>query len=197
MILGTNVSRRAALTGPAALLLASSASACDAEEKSGTRPRSKTLVAFFSRSGNTRVIAGQLHRALGTDLFEIQPAQPYPEDYEEQVAQAGGESASGFEPPLKASVPTIAGYDSLFLGFPIWGMTAPPIIRAFLSTHDLSGKTIRPFITHGGYGLGDSISAVRSHAPRSKVLDAFSMEADQEKRTLSQVTNWLREVMPS
>ena len=76
-------------------------------------------------------------------------------------------------------------------------MTAPPIIRAFLSTHDLSGKTIRPFITHGGYGLGDSISAVRSHAPRSKVLDAFSMEADQEKRTLSQVTNWLREVMPS
>ena len=170
------------------------ASVCAAEEDGGARPGSKTLVAVFTRSGNTRVIAGQLQRALGADLFEIQPAQPYPEDYEETVDQARRERDFGFEPALKATVPNIAAYETLFLGFPIWGETTPPIIRAFLSAHDLSGKAIRPFITHGGYGLGSSLSVLRSHAPRARLFDAFSMEADQERRTLNQVTGWLGEI---
>jgi flavodoxin-like protein len=76
-------------------------------------------------------------------MFEIRPAAPYPEDYLT-------------EPALEAKVPGIAGYTTVFLGVPIWGETAPPIIRSFLSAHDLSGKTLIPFITHGGYGLGDS-----------------------------------------
>ena len=88
-------------------------------------------------------------------------------------------------------VPNIAGYDTLFLGFPIWGETAPPVIRSFLRLHDLAGKTVRPFITHGGYGLGSSVSVLRSRAPRARLHEAFSMEADQERRTLNQVTEWL------
>lgn len=154
-------------------------------------PASRTLVAFFSRTGNTKVIAGQIRRAHAADLFEIVPAAPYPEDYEETVAQAQRERDAGFEPPLRETVPAIESYDVIFLGFPIWGTTAPPVIRTFLSNHDLSGKTLIPFVTHGGYGLGSSLEVVRAHAPQARLVDGFTLEADQERRTLEKVTSWL------
>lgn len=154
----------------------------------------KTLVAYLTRSGNTRVIAETLHRKLNADLFEIRPARPYPEDYEQHVAQATRERDSGYEPPLAARVDNIASYDEIFLGFPIWGETAPPPIRSFLKAHDLRGKTLRPFITHGGYGVGESPSVLASHAPRARIEEAFVMEADQERRTLNQINGWLSRI---
>jgi flavodoxin len=160
----------------------------NAEAASGS---GKVLVAYFTRTGNTRVIARQIRRALDADLFEIQPAEAYPEDYEETVAQATRERESGFEPPLAARARNMERYEMVFLGFPIWGMSAPSVIRSFLSEHDLSGKTLVPFITHGGYGLGQSLSVVSEHAPQARLLEGFSMEADQERSTLEQVTGWL------
>jgi flavodoxin len=155
----------------------------------------KTLVAYFSRTGNTRVMARQIQRARGATLFEIQPASPYPEDYEETVAQARRERDSGDEPMLQARVVDMADHATVFLGFPIWGQTAPPVIRSFLSSHDLAGKTLIPFITHGGYGLGSSLEVLAAHAPRARLYDAgLSMEADQERRTLTRVTDWLQRV---
>lgn len=182
-----DVSRRAAIGAPAAMLLAAGTSACAAPARGGSR----TLVVYFTRSGNTRVIAGQLQRDLGADLFEIAPAQPYPADYEATVAQATRERDGGFEPPLSAKVPNLTAYDTLFLGFPIWGETAPPVIRSFLKAHDLSGKTVRPFITHGGYGPGNSLSVLKGHAPNARFAEPFVMEADQERRTMNQVRQWL------
>ncbi|MDG2527301.1 flavodoxin [Caulobacter endophyticus] len=185
------MSRRAALSVPAALALAAGASACSAHDRPAPAGASSTLVAYFTRSGNTRVIAVQLHRELKADLFEIQAATPYPEDYEQTVEQARQERDAGVRPLLKATVPNLSGYDTVFLCFPIWGETAPPIIRSFLAAHDLSGKTIRPVITHGGYGLGDSLAVLRRHAPSARLEPAFSMEADQERRTMTQVREWL------
>lgn len=152
---------------------------------------SKTLVAYLTRSGNTRVIAGTLQRALGADLFEIRPARPYPEDYEEHVAQATRERDSGFEPELAEKVTDIASYDEIYLGFPVWGETAPAPIRSFLKAHDLRRKTIRPFISHGGYGVGGSPTVLTTHAPGARIEEPFVMEADQERRTLNQVRGWL------
>ena len=160
----------------------------NAQVVSGSR---SVLVAYFTRTGNTRVIARQIRRARDADLFEIQPAEPYPEDYEETVAQATRERESGFEPALAALVPNIDGYKAIFLGFPIWGMSAPSVIISFLSQHELSGKILVPFITHGGFGLGQSLSVVREHAPQAQLLEGLSLEADQERRTLERVTNWL------
>ena len=154
-------------------------------------PGAKTLVAYFTRSGNTRVIAGTLHRELQADLFEILPAELYPEDYEQTVAQADAETRRGFKPPLAATAPRFASCDTVMLGLPIWGMTAPPVIRSFLHAHDWQGKTIRPFITHGGYGIGNSMAVIRAHAPAASVTAPFVMEADQERRTLTQVRGWL------
>ena len=150
-----------------------------------------TLVAYLSRSGNTRVVAGQIARANRADLFEIVPAQPYPDDYRQIVDQAKRESDAAFEPPLKQAVSDIGRYRTVFLGFPIWGMTAPPPIRSFLSGHDLSGKTLVPFITHGGYGVGQSLSVIAQRARGARIADAFVMQADQERDTLERVTRWL------
>lgn len=188
------MSRRAALSAPAAMMLAASSTACSAQDETSTAGGSRTLVAYFTRSGNTRVIAKQLHSELKAELFEILPATPYPEDYEQTVEQARQERDAGFRPPLKASVRTIAAYDTVFLCFPIWGETAPPIIRSFLAAHDLSGKTVRPVITHGGYGFGNSLDVLKSHAPKARLTPAFSMEADQERRTMTTVRDWLGQI---
>jgi flavodoxin len=156
------------------------------------------LVAFLSRSGNTRVIAGQLARAQRAELFEILPAEPYPEDYRQTVDLAKRQTDAGEEPALRSSVPGIARYRTVFLGFPIWGMTAPPPIRSFLARHDLSGKTLVPFITHGGYGPGRSLAVLRRMAPGATQAEAFVRQADQERDALEQVTRWLdrRRVAP-
>jgi len=152
---------------------------------------SNVLVAYFTRTGNTRLIATQIARALDATMFQIVPAQAYPDDYEAQVAQAESERERGYRPPLRETVPNLQSYERVFLGFPIWGMTAPAVIRTFLSKHDLSGKTLVPFITHGGYGLGRSLAVVAEHAPGAHLGEEFSKECDQERETLRQVTEWL------
>jgi len=189
MIHTDGLSRRAVLASPAILALAGTA-AC--AEPGGAPPTSaaKMLVAYFTRSGNTKVIAGTTQRKLGADLFEIRAATAYPEDHEKTVAQAKLERDRGVEPPLAESVSNLPQYDAIFLGFPIWGETAPPVIRSFLKAHDLRGKTLRPFITHGGYGLGSSLAVLASHAPGARIEAPFVMKADQERRTLNAVTGW-------
>lgn len=110
-------SRRTVLATPAMLSLVGTACAEELEQ-----PRAgagKTLVAYLTRSGNTRVIAGTLQRTLRANLFEIRPARTYPDDYEQHVAQVARERDSGFEHPLAAKVDNIAAYGTVFLGFPI------------------------------------------------------------------------------
>lgn len=155
------------------------------------RPDKPILVAYFSRSGNTRVVAGLIQRAYAADLFEILPATPYPEEYLATVEQARLERDNGIKPPLKAKVPGLERYATVFLGLPIWGGTAPPVIRSFLSTHDLRGKALIPFITHGVYGVGNSQRVIASHAPGARLQPAFSMQADQERTTMDRVNTWL------
>lgn len=188
--------RRAFITALTTFPLAGAAAV---SEKQGQVRRlgSKTLVAYFSRSGNTRVIAGLIHRAHRADLFEIQPEVPYPEDYLATVEEARRERDSRRERALASTVAGVSGYDTVFLGFPIWGETAPPVIRAFLSSHDLTGKTLIPFITHGGYGLGDSHSVLTRQAPKARLRGGLSLEADQERRTMNQVNDWLKSVRVS
>jgi flavodoxin len=137
------------------------------------------------------VIAATLHRELQADLFEITTARPYPEDYEAHVAQATAETKAGIAPALVARVEGIAAYGILYLGFPIWGMIAPPPLHSFLTAHDQRGKTIRPFITHGGYGIGDAPAVLASLARGARIEPPFVMKADQECGTLEQVRHWI------
>lgn len=183
--------RRALFAGMAGLSLGPVTQSAAAAGAQMAAPEAPVLVAYFSRSGNTRVIAGLLQRAFGADLFEILPATPYPDEYLATVEQARQERDRNIEPALKARVPDISTYATVFLGLPIWGETAPPIIRSFLSAHELPGKTIVPFITHGGYGLGSSERVIAQHAPKSRFQPAFVIQADQERQTMDRVNAWL------
>ncbi len=176
---------------PAALSMAAATSACAQNASAPENAGSRTLVAFCTRSGNTRVIAKTLQRDLGADIFEIRPLRPYPEDYEQNVEQARQERDRGIEPPLAGNVPDFARYDIVYLGFPIWGETTPPVVRTFLRIHNFGNKTLRPFITHGGYGVGSSLTVLKEHAAGAKIDPPFVIEADQERRTMTQVRQWL------
>jgi flavodoxin len=179
------LTRRTLMTAMATLFASAAAIA---------RTGSRTLVVYFSRSGNTRVVAGMIQRSLGADLFEIRTATNYPDDYLETDAQATRERDRGFTPPL-ATRTDLAAYDTVYLGFPIWGETAPSPIRSFLKTHELAGKTLIPFVTHGGYGLGNSQTVLARLAPDARIQPAFSMQADQERQTMNTVNGWLEEIM--
>ncbi len=183
------VTRRQSLTIGLGTSLGLLAARADAQQTDG---RSRALVAFFTRTGNTKLIANTVRRGIDADLFEIQPAEAYPDDYEATVAQAEREKQSGYEPQLKELVAKIDAYDRVYLGFPVWGQTAPTVIKSFLSKHDLSGKSLIPLITHGGYGAGDSLAVLGRLAPQSRLGKPFVIQMDQERAILREVTNWLK-----
>ncbi|EGI4259698.1 flavodoxin [Escherichia coli] len=186
--------RRMLITALAGLTLANVSFASAATGTANVQGKSRVLVAYFSRSGNTRVIEGVIHRSLNTDLFEIEPATPYPEDYFQTVEQAKNERERGVKPALKNSVADISRYETLYLGFPIWGTSVPPVVQTFLSSHNLAGKLIIPFITHGGYGKGDSDDILTRLAPTAHREKPLVIECDQERRTTETVTSWLETI---
>ena len=191
MVRPYNPTRRTILMASLLSSVATDVMASPTTGQSSRQDGDKALVAYFSRSGTTRVIAGVISRARGADLFEIKPAKPYPADYFKAVEQARQERDRGYEPTLKETVPGITSYRMIYLCFPIWGETAPPVIRSFLTAHDLSSKTLVPVITHGGYGLGSSLAVLRSHAPKAQLLDGFTMQGPRERQTTMRVAEWL------
>ena len=152
----------------------------------------KFLIAYYSHSGNTREMANQIRKATGGDLFEIQPAKPYPEDYQTVVDQAKEEINSNYRPELKTKVENINSYDVIFIGSPNWWSTIAPPVAQFLSEYDLSGKTIVPFITHGGGGVAGTVTDIKALCPNSKFLDALALSGSSVKNSENKVTEWLR-----
>ncbi|HYA86730.1 MAG TPA: flavodoxin [Nitrospirota bacterium] len=151
----------------------------------------KILVAYFSRSGNTREIANHICKSVGGDIFEVQAVQPYPHDYDAVVKQARQELDSGYKPALKTKIENIESYDVVFIGYPIWWSTFPAPVKTFLSEYDFSGKTIVPFCTHGGSGLGRSITDISKLCPKSTLLDGVAIRGKDLKTTLDEVSEWL------
>lgn len=186
--------RRMLITALAGISLARLPQATAAPDITSVQRGSPVLVAYFSRSGNTPVIAGVIHRSLKSDLFEIEPASPYPNDYFQTVEQAKNERASGTRPALKHRLAGLGRYQTIYLGFPIWGTSVPPVVQTFLSTHNLAGKLLIPFITHGGYGKGDSDDILACLAPAARREKPFVIECDQERKTTEAVTRWLEAV---
>jgi flavodoxin len=190
------ISRRHALLAPLLPVLGTGLAAMQDAARAQEAGGGRTLVAYLSRSGNTRVIAGDLSRRYRADLFEIRTAVPYPDDYEETVARARQQRDAAATPELAETVAGIGRYGTVFLGFPIWGGALPAPARTFLTVHDLSGKTVVPFVTHGGYGPGGALQSVADLAPRARLVEPLVLEADQERATLNRVSAWLRAVGP-
>lgn len=135
----------------------------------------KILIAYYSYSGNTQKVAKAIQEEVGGDIFEIKAEGTYPEDYDEMVQQAKKEIQDGFRPKLLTKVDNISQYDIIFLGSPNWWGTITPQVSSFLASYDLNGKTVIPFITHGGGGKQNTIAAISAQCKGCKVLpDAWS-----------------------
>lgn len=118
----------------------------------------KVLVAYYSYSGNTKAVAEAIHAKVGGDLFEIKAEGTYPAEYRPMTEQAKREILSGFRPKLTTSVPDMEQYGVIFIGSPNWWGTITPQVSSFLESYDFAGKTIVPFITHGGGGRQRTIA---------------------------------------
>ena len=123
------------------------------------------LVAFFSAGGVTAALAQRLSRAAGADLFEIKPAVPYTSadlDWTNASSRSSVEMKNpASRPEIAEKLPSMADYDVIFLGFPIWWYVAPTIINTFLESYDFSGKTIALFATSGGSPMGRTLEILR------------------------------------
>ena len=132
---------------------------------------SKKLVAYFSASGVTKSAAERLAKAAGADLFEIQPATPYTRadlDWTDKKSRSSVEMSDPDSRPETANkVPDFEEYDTVFLGFPIWWYVAPTIINTFVESYDFSGKTVVPFATSGGSGMGKTEEMLRALCPNA------------------------------
>ena len=120
----------------------------------------------LSRTNNTKAIAEIIRKNAGGTLISLELEKPYPENYQATVQQVVEENESGYLPPLKTKIDSIEKYDVVFIGFPTWGMKLPPPMKSFLHQYDLSGKTIIPFNTNGGYGAGSGFETVKELCPK-------------------------------
>ena len=152
------------------------------------------LIAYFSRTGNTRKIANLIHQQLGGTIHEILPKVPYPDSYDEVVDQAENEIEAGYKPALRSTLDHIESYDTIFVGSPNWWSTIAPPVATFLSEYDLSGKTIVPFCTHGGGGLGRIAKDIARLCPHSTILGTFEIYGTGTGNAQAQVSAWLRRV---
>ena len=149
-----------------------------------TRPESvdhKVLIVYLSRTNNTKAVAEFIHRRMGGRIVGLELLHPYPTDYNATVRQVAHENETGYLPPLKTKIDQMAQYEVVFVGFPTWGMQLPPPVRSFLREYDLKGKTVVPFNTNAGYGVGRSFRTVKELCPQSTVLDGYTTRGGVER----------------
>lgn len=159
-----------------------------------TSDSEKILVAYFSHSGNTRVIAEQIQNAAGGDIFEIRPVKKYPSNYNAVVDQAKKEINSDYKPVLETQIADIESYDIFFIGSPDWWGTIAPPVASFLSGCNLSGKTIVPFMTHEGTAMGHSVANIKKLSPGSAILEGLPVRGGSVNRAHDDVIKWLRKI---
>ncbi len=174
-------------------------------EKNKSMTEGNILIVYLSRTNNTEAVAEIIHNQVGGKLVELELKNPYPKNYQQIVAQVDEENEKGYLPPLKTKIDSIEKYDLIFIGFPTWDMQLPPPMKSFLNQYDLRDKTVVPFNTNGGYGLGSSIRQVKELCPDSNILEAFStrgglerdgiylaIEGERKEEVRTEVKAWLQ-----
>lgn len=187
--------------GTMALAMAASifgACGCSAAEqeivKAAAEP-GKILVAYYSYSGNTRFAAEQIQKDTGGTLFEIKPVKPYPADYNACVELAKREINAGVKPELAEKVKEFDKYDVIFVGTPNWWSTMAPPVLAFLSSYEFSGKTVIPFVTHGGGGMARCETDMRKAVPKAKFGKGRAFSGGSIRHSGDAITNWANETV--
>ncbi len=189
--------------------------------KSGAKKKSKVLIAYFGRHGNTNfkknvdattsasivkdgrkkrgtteMLARLIQKETGGDLFPIRTKQKYPAGYNKVIDQNHKELDEDYLPKLKKKVKNMKQYDVVFIGYPIWAEDTPQAIKSFIKEHDLKGKTVIPFCTHGSSGQSGTYKKIRKLCSGSDTLSGFSAgeEKVKSKSTKKRLKSWLKRV---
>lgn len=166
---------------------------------------SKSLIAYYSRKGenylngtivnlpvgNTEVVAKKIQELTGSDLFEIDTVKPYPKDYTETTNVAMDEKRKNARPGLTKVVDGMDAYEVIYLGYPNWWGTFPMAVCTFLESYDFSGKTIIPYCTHEGSGLGSSERDIKKLCPTAKLLPGLAIRGRSVKNAEGMLKSWL------
>lgn len=170
-------------------------SSSEAAESTGENAIENAIVVYFSVTGNTEEAAGYIADSIGADIYEITPAEEYTSDdlnwndHESRVSVEHENPDS--RPEIAGELPDLSGYDTIFLGYPIWWGEAPNIVRTFMESVDISGKTVVPFCTSSSSGLGSSAETLQQFAPEADWAEGhrFSSNVDE-----ADVEEWINSI---
>ena len=161
------------------------------ESAEPTEETGGTLIAYFSWSGNTEQMAQMIQTETGGDLFEIEPATPYTDDYNTLLDVAQQEQANNARPELASQVENWDSYDVVFVGYPDWWSDAPMLIYSFLEAYDWEGKTLVPFCTSGGSGFGRSLDKLPDSAPGANILEGLHVSGSRIDGSSEEIAAWI------
>ena len=173
------------------------------EQKSNSGNMSKSIVIFFSHAGdnysvgvidtgNTKIVADYISEITGADQFEIVTHKYDGMAYTPLIELAKKEAAAGELPPYEGTAPDLSGYDTVFIGGPVWWGTYPQVMFTLFKDINLDGKTVIPFTTHEGSGLASCASDVRKAFPKAKVTGEFSIYGHEVRGGKAKVEKWLK-----
>lgn len=175
------------------------------KETAGNNREGKALIIFFSHAGenyavgnievgNTKVVADFIKDYTHADQFEVVAEKSYDMPYNDLIKVAKEEQNKGEKPAFKGSVDNMSDYDVVFVGTPIWWGTFPQVMFTFFDKYDLNGKTIIPFTTHEGSGLGSVVNDLKKIYPNAKYEKALSIKGTDARTSKERVEKWLKEL---
>lgn len=152
----------------------------------------RSVIIYYSWSGNSEAIARELQRKTGGELLKIEPVIPYSTNYNACVDDYRRERENGLDRPIKTIVPDLSRYGTVYICYPIWGGTIPTPIITMLRHNDFTGAFIMPVASHGGGGPGRSASHIASLAPSATVADALSVRGSGGRGLSNLLDTWMK-----
>ena len=140
----------------------------------------KTLIVYYSRTGNTKVVAELIQEKVGGTLVKIETKELRPKDYRTEVEQNEKEQDNHTLPELKTIVSDFDEYNRIFIGTPTWNMAVPQAVLSFLESYNFDGKTVIPFNTHGGYGEGSTFRQISANISGANILSGYTVKGGEE-----------------
>lgn len=141
--------------------------------------------------GNTEFIAKEIQKNLGGDLFAIETVQKYPGEHQDLLDFAYDELSENARPELSGQIENLDSYDVILVGYPNWNADLPMPLYTFFETYDFAGKTIIPFVTHGGSGFSDTVDTIKELEPDAKVIsEGLSVSRNDVAKAQADVKEW-------
>ena len=142
------------------------------------------------KTGNTEIAANFIRELTGAEIFRLEPVKAYSADYTECTKEAQAELRANARPAVNA-LPDISGYDTVYLGYPNWWGTCPMCVFTFIESQDWAGKTVKPFCTHEGSGMGHSESDLKKACAGADVKKGLAIHGADVLKAKAVIQNWI------